>query len=413
MPLRALAIAGFLVVFAATVWTAAHPANQWDFRTYYAAAKAHEAGKDPYDPAVLREFGGPPETSAGYAYAPHTLRLFRPLAALDYRTASLAYLGAKCVLFVVLLVLWRAVFLRGDFNVWFLPFAALAFNGALSADLVSGNVQMFELFLLWLAFACYVKGWDLPFGVLVLAAASFRLWPVVFLGLYLFRGRGVYGLILAGAFAAGLLAVRRFAPEPFAAFLRNALAFREGGWTSPSLWWLIQAVREYASQVIGSPLPNLPAIIAYGVLALVAASLTVRIGTRVGEEVKDEESARAIQVYVACLAYVLIVPHLRPSGYMILLVPAFHLLRNAPPLHAGVVLGVMAALPANPATGLPQLGVVGVIVGEYYLWLTAAVFWGLYCYQYRDGGEYDRLPPRPDAVLTEEEGGTPAPGVDA
>jgi hypothetical protein len=56
----------------------------------------------------------------------------------------------------------------------------------------------------------------------------------------------------------------------------------------------------------------------------------------------------------------------------------------------------MAALPANPATGLPPLAPVGVVVSEYYLWLTAAVFWGLYGYQYGGQGE-GNTPPVDDA----------------
>lgn len=396
MPIRALVIAGSLAALAASVWAAAHPANQWDFRTCHAAARAHRAGQNPYDPAVLREFGGPPGAGPGYAYPPHTLYLFRPLAGLDSRTAALAYLAAKCVLLVGLAALWWAVFLRGEFNLWFVPFAVLAFNGALSADLVSGSVQMFELSLLWLAFACYVRGWDVPFGVLVLLAASFRLWPVVFLGLYVVRGRGVFALAFGAVFAAGLLAASRAAPDLFPAFLRNALGFRDGGWNAPSLWWLIQGVRGYVAQVTDTLLPNWPATVAYLVVTVAVGVVTFRAAVRAGDGPGDGAAARAVQVYLACLAYVLVVPHLRPSGYMLLIVPAFHLLRRLPPLHAGAALGALAVLPANPATGLPALAPLGVVVGEYYLWLTAAVFWGLYVYHTGAGdadGADDRTPP--------------------
>ena len=378
MLLRILVIAGSLAVFAAALWAAVHPANQWDFHTYYAAVKVQEAGKSPYDAEALRE-AGVSEPGPGYVYAPHTLYYFRGFSSLDPKAAAWAYLGAKSLLLAVLVALWRWSFLRDEFNVWFFPFVLLAFNGATCADLVSGNVQLFELTLLWLAFACYARGWDVPFGLLVVASASIRVWPALFLLMFVWRERWFFLPLFGAVFAGILIAVRTTHREAFAGFLRNAIALREEGWNNPNLWALLQSVRGYAARVLDYPLfPNWPAIVAYAVVALLVFLVTLGVGRNLRS---------TLQVYLACFAYVLVVPHLRPSGYMLLLVPAFHLLRNAPPLHAGVVLGLMAALPANPATGLPFFAPLGVIVNEYYLWLTAAVFWGLYVYFNWEAGE--------------------------
>jgi hypothetical protein len=296
------------------------------------------------------------------------------------------YLGIKCVLLVLLVCLWWRVFLREQFNVWFLPFCLLAFNGATSLDFISGNFQLFELAILWLAFTCFVKGYDLAFGVLILVAASIKLTPIAFLALWLAfpsRRRLIYLVVFSCLFGLLILAGQWAWPELFEEFVRSAgsmaAAPNERREYNPALLPLIQDI---AGPLIGRlqpPLLNRVATVIYlaaaGVILLFSALVCRRI------RASDPEQHRRLVLFLGCLAYALTVPRMKQYSYMLLLPPAFYTLVTSGPLRSSVVVFVLLLLPANRPTGYQPFETVYALLQGYYLLFTVALLWGLFCWQ--------------------------------
>ena len=193
---------------------------QWDLRTYLAATRATLAGINPYRVENLADFAG--RGVLPFVYPLPALVFFLPLIPLA--TAPAAFIGVKLALLAGLVAGWAKA-LRPVRAV--LPLALLAvfgWNGAALWDLRAGNVAIVECGLLWGAFACFVAGRRAAFAVLVVMAATFKVFPLAFLLLLLVPagGSGPRPWLLAGslaAFVAAVVAPMRIGPaagwEPF------------------------------------------------------------------------------------------------------------------------------------------------------------------------------------------------------
>lgn len=356
--------------------------SQWDFKVYHAAALLHANGLDPYDNDVLVDSGGARDDLPGYVYPPHTLWIFRLFLLDNYQLASWIYLGLKCALLIFLVCLWWKVFLREQGNVWFLPFCLLAFNAATCLDLVSGNFQLFELALLWIAFAFFVKGQDAAFGTFVLLAASVKLTPIVFLGLWLTspsRRRLVYLGIFGGLFGLFLLASRLAAPEMFAGFLHNARAINEKGHFNPALQPLLYTLTDGVVSRLHLSIPAGGFTAVYlavaGALVLFSGLVCLRIRSA------DPEQRRILILFLACLTYAVVAPRMKPYSYMLLLPPAFYTLMTAGPRCSPFVLFILLLVPGNTLYGYAPFLPVYFLLRDYSLLFSAALLWGLYCWQ--------------------------------
>ena len=97
-------------------------------------------------------------------YLPLIAYSFVPLTYFSVTAACRLWILLKCI---ALLFLWRLV--SKDFvplspgNGWDLAFCAFAYNSTLLFDLAAGNLTIFVMVALWLAFAAYSK---LTFGAL-------------------------------------------------------------------------------------------------------------------------------------------------------------------------------------------------------------------------------------------------------
>src|SRR5690606_2280310 len=148
-----------------------------DFRLFYDAAAAFARGEDPY--AVSVELG---RFRLGYLYAPVTLPLFVPFTWLSFEAACIAYLSMKLAALAALIVLWYRLLPRTT-GAWFLPFCLLSFNSAIYIDIEVGNTEVFLQLFLWIGLALFVAGRYRAFASLVLAAALFKLTPLLLLAL--------------------------------------------------------------------------------------------------------------------------------------------------------------------------------------------------------------------------------------
>jgi len=204
-----------VVVVVAAAYVAMGASHQWDFETYYYAAKAFRTGLNPYDLDALSFVAGR-SVELPFVYPPVTLLVFLPFSILPLGLASLGWLAVQCILATSLIWLWRKEFLPSVAPDLLLTVALLGYDLALLWSLRTGNVSLLEQALLWTGFAAYVRRRLLPAAVLIAAASAFKLYPIVFLTLLLSapvkRGRGV-AVGLGIAVFAMLVAVPLVAPE--------------------------------------------------------------------------------------------------------------------------------------------------------------------------------------------------------
>ena len=154
----------------------------WDFQSHREAGKIFGSGSNPYDAENLSPNV---RTHFLYTYPPVTLFFYQLFSLTDYKTAFHFFLIIKCVLLIGLVYFWKRGFLREDADPFFYIFCLLVFNSAVFIDMIAGNINLVEQFVLWLAFSYYIKKRLVPFCVFVLIAASFKMTPAFFLILLL------------------------------------------------------------------------------------------------------------------------------------------------------------------------------------------------------------------------------------
>lgn len=298
----------------------------WDFKTYYHAAQAFQAGEDPYDLAVLSRIAGE-EVVLPYVYPPFTLIFFLPFTLFDLSTAIIVYFALKIAAILLLAVLWKK-FLDPDFSLWFLPFALVVFNSALPLDLAAGNISVFEQIFLWMGFLFWMRGRDIPFGALVVAASLFKITPLFFLVLLFFReGSRRWAIPLAAvlAFTGIQIGSRVMFPDMTEMFLNGVGGLfadpdARGLWNPSTfaLWIdLAGAASSYFGGAISLKAPFFGYVLSVGVFAL--ATVRRLMGTTGDRE----------RIVHLCLLYILMVPRLQVYSYLILIPPAFLLIKQA------------------------------------------------------------------------------------
>ncbi len=302
------------------------PAGQWDFESYYYAARVHAAGGDAYDEAALKDEAG--HRIFPFVYPHHTLLLFQPLARLDVATAKLVYFIAKLICAAALVGLWLVLFVRGKTRLWFVVFVMLGYNAALWRDVVTGNVVTFEQVFLWLGIAALVCGRPFLFSGALVASAQFKLMgaPLLLLGFARGRRCGMRALVLGGV---GLVAVGAAVylsnPEMskrFSDTSRRLWQSERGDEKNPStrvlIWDVVGSVARQADWLdnVDRRAISLPIYVAH---CIAVVWLTWRALTRLTDV--------RVRIYLMILAYAIIMPRLRDYSYILLFVPTFELLR--------------------------------------------------------------------------------------
>src|SRR6185295_155508 len=157
----------------------------WDLETYVLAARAMQAGLNPYSPASLEMVAGRP-VGMLFIYPPVTIPLFYPLAPMSFPLATALWLGIRVVALLFLFQIWRR--LLPEVPAFFLALAvAFGFNGSVIWDLRTGNVTVLQDLFLWLGFAWFVQGRHGLSAAGILVGSLFKLLPAAFLGLLLVR----------------------------------------------------------------------------------------------------------------------------------------------------------------------------------------------------------------------------------
>ncbi|MEI6634525.1 MAG: glycosyltransferase 87 family protein [Chlamydiota bacterium] len=355
---------------------------QWDFCTYYYAARAWASGSSPYDGAVVAAVAGRPLNL--YPYLPITLFLFRPFLLTDYRTATMLFLGLKVLLLCGLMTVWWRGFVKGGSAVLFALLCLFAYRSALFLEMRAGNVFLLEQLLVWVGFACLLRRRFAWFCALILAGALFKITTVLFLFLLLcVEGPRRKGWFWGGwaAFLVIIAASAVSAPWLFNEFLRTAAIKLgdESGLHQPStLACMRDAVGLLASR--GYALPPAAAGAAYAAVAagvVVTSACAVSVSRRRGRA-----DAGMTAVCLGCLVYALVLPRFKDYYYILLLVPSYFAVSRAPAGAASALLCAMVILPSllsaeNPLPIFTHDAAALGLFWEYYPLVVAVLVWVL------------------------------------
>jgi len=206
----------------------------------------------------------------------------------------------------------------------------LAYNGAIYADLVSGNVSIFEQLGLWIGFAALLQGRYALFSLCVILVAQFQLTPIFFAVLLLLvpkRPQWQWFAACAAGFVAVFLLNLLFEPALLKDFFTVAAALDERGAQSPGT---LAFVRDVFDRIGGPSFSERTgadeAIFAIAALAIGVLSLAAVVRYR---RTNAEPDSKLI-IYFACLAYALAVPRMKSYSYILLLIPTLALIRLLP-----------------------------------------------------------------------------------
>lgn len=331
-------------------------AINWDFKVYYYAARAYASGVNPYD-ILVRASVEDSATSRGlfmFVYPPAMLFVFRALPSMDYVTALHIFFIAKCALLIVLFYLWRRVFLKDEADLLFYLFCLAAFNSPIYIDLKTGNVSIMEQVALWLAFCFFLRRLLLAFCVCIIAAAAFKGAPVLLLFLLLFlKGRKRYAYFFGAlcAYGAAQLACYAAAPALFCDFLHGAarVVYKVN---QPSTFALLGDLLRLVEIKTAVAIP--PHVQQGLFLGIVAAVVAITWRSAIMLRSLDLAEKEKVMVYFACTAYVLVLPHFEDYSYVIMLVPAYYILKRASARAVYAVLFLFIVL-SSAATTLPLM----------------------------------------------------------
>lgn len=351
---------------------------QWDFKAYYYAARAYAAGLNPYDVVVTAAVGEYSDFrgSFRFIYPLPMLFLFLPLSLLSYTAALHLFLLIKCVLLAGLIYLWGKEFLEDKPNLSFYLFCIVAFNSPLYIDLRAGNVAIIEQFTLWLAFYFFLKRRLLLFCLFILIPATIKVTPLLFLSLLWFlegRGRRLYFFGSLLIFVMTLSLFHFCTPVLFASFLCQA------GRT------VVKASQPSTFALLGDLLGQLGMdacpVVAHCIhvvlfFAIAMAILAVTWRACVVLRSRHAISREKILIFLVCTVYAVILPHFEDYSYIIVLVPAYAILRRSRPGGLSALLLFMTLSAAG--TTLPLVHPLMRIMLAYSPLILTYLVWGLY-----------------------------------
>jgi len=362
----ALLVAFGLMALVAIRWNS----YQWDFQMFYGSATDFLQGTSPYRGKGL-----------SFYHPPLTLYLYELFAHLPRNLAYELWLALKIAALSALFLIWNRHFLKLDLAWTTVVYFILAYNATIYADLVSGNISIFEQLGLWIGFAALLQGGYALFSLCVVLVAQFKLTPIFFAVLLLLapkRHQWLWFAVCVVGFVAVFLLNLLFQPALLHDFFTAAAALDERGANAPGTLALIRDVFDRIGGPGFSERTHVDeAIFVIAALAVGVSSLAVVVRHR---SANAEPNSKLI-VYFACLAYALAVPRMKTYSYILLLIPTLALIyilpRRAlvPAACAALVALVVFPLDSLPFRSLSQLlyeymplaAALGTWVGFHYI----------------------------------------------
>ncbi|MGQ9472262.1 MAG: glycosyltransferase 87 family protein [Candidatus Aminicenantales bacterium] len=357
---------------------------QWDFKTFYYAAKAQAAGLNPYGVTSLAQVAKRP-VRFNFRYPPLTLWFFRLFSPFNLTTAYYLFLALKCCLLGVLFFVWKKFFLKKEADIWFYPFSLLAFNTSIFIDLASGNISIMEQFCLWLGFVCLFKRRLLLFCFLVLVVANFKITPLFFLVLLLVldEEKKKKFLYFFGTLAAfGLIQALSYLTSPL---YKDFLFFNrrlETGFGNPSSFSFLRDLVAGLAHLTGRSTFSILHIVVYGLFAGAILLISWRaVATLKSFLSLSREDREIITILLACLAYAVTVPRFMAYSQIILIVPAYFAMKKFLKGTEGLLLFILVALQTPQHAGMPVMDAVLNFVWTYFSVLIGLGIWCIFVYR--------------------------------
>ena len=296
--------------------------HQHDFVSYYYGAKALLLGLNGYDAHTVSALSGQTHQShLRFVYPPQMAWLFAPLTFFSFTHARLLFLGIKLVAGVSLIWLFLKYFVQKDKWVVFAIIALFAFRGPFTSDILAGNIATFESLFLWGGFLYILQKRGYLGVTLIAIAGSFKLLPLVFLGLILLTsiphkwrifGTGV-GIAMAIQ-GLGFIVM----PKAYHTFLTSPNPLDSSGYVNPSiLAWLQFDVTPWLS-TNGIFIPTF--LIYFAWIIVFLSCMAVFFWKR------RNSYPVHIQFAIATLSYALILPRLKDYSFILFVIPAYYVI---------------------------------------------------------------------------------------
>ncbi|HSQ51374.1 MAG TPA: glycosyltransferase family 87 protein [Nitrospiraceae bacterium] len=359
----------------AVVYVTLGASQQWDFETYYFAASAVRSGLNPYDLGSLSAVAGR-QVELPFLYPPVALSPFLPLSHLSLEHASLLWLGLKCILALSLLWIWWREFVRktGMSLYLYIPIALFGFDVALLWDLRTGNIALVEAMLLWLGVLGYLRGRYWVSATLIAFASVFKVYPILFLLLFLTPQTSVRSRILPMITGVVILGLLVLLPLPsFGSWISAMVHSVSGDRPLPDVNPSALGVLDWALSPIVASAPHTswvaPALYLLFVIALLLGSSRALRRAWASPHAMD-------RVITALLLWFLLSPRVMVYSYASAVAPSLLVLHRriaTPSLRAGACsLLVMQALvrfaPGHPPIWVGAASFV-LILGIWILWV--------------------------------------------
>ena len=357
-----LFIAVGLIVLVGVRWSS----YQWDFHMFVGAARDFSEGRSPYRGEGLSFF-----------HPPVTLYIYWLFTLMPTALACTVWYMLKLGALARLLTIWHRDYvpLSVHFTTGF--FLILAYDGAIYADLVSGNVSIFEELVLWYGFANLLRRRYFVFGLCVVLAAQVKLTPIFFAGLFLVVGDrpkwGAFFATLAG-FAALFSLNQWLEPELFQRFWAASALLDERGSQNASLLALIRDVSDRILGVEATASSRLDELIyVAGSLIILAISWLFLARYRRNTPAPDPR----LLIALSCFVFALVSPRFKVYTCILLLAPTWYMIRSikwskSVPL-ATVLLLVLVLLPQGHS--LLPFRQAFLLFGEYITLVATAAMW--------------------------------------
>lgn len=366
-----------LLLYAAfvVVHLSRHPdAFQWDFKTYYFYAKANAAGLNLYDTQILRNI-------FPCLYQPVALYFYYPFLLLTFSQAYQVLLFLNIIVIIFLFYLWRRWFLINGNVAIFCLFITISFNNTVYRALAAGNISLFEELFIWAALVFFVQRRLILFCLSIVLVATFKIQPILFLGLLFLSEDKKQALTYLGLSLLGYVVIVGAsylrAPHMFFNFLTAAqgVALGEIGDLNPSTLAIILDYLNRFGNVIGFPLSPTIAVGIY--LAVVILILLISLKALITLKCMDDIEQKKLALLFACVVYALIVPRFKDYMYILLLAPSFFIILNANFLQVKNLLFIIIIF--SPDLTLPLVGGTRIrMLMSYYPLFIAYFVWYLY-----------------------------------
>lgn len=337
---------------------------QWDFRTYYYAAKTFLSGLNPYDIDNLSTIAQK-EITLKFLYPPITLYFFSFFTIFEYNIAYYLFLLLKLLLVFFLIYLWKRYFFNNDVDIFFYLLCLFAFNATLYLDIRAGNISILEQFFLWLGFYFLIKEKYLSFCFFIVLASIFKLQPIIFLLLLLFTNYKKRYLLLLNS-TIFILCLTYFSnPSLFISFLNNSITVDERGIINPSTFALI---RDIYKGFVGVNFLSIELFIYF----IIVVSI-INISYKYFKKIENKK----IVVFFSCVVFALISPRFKDYSYILLIPPTYFIIKNTS-IKAYPILILLIILSSKYIT-LPFYGLfLEKLIWRYYPLVLAYLIWFLY-----------------------------------